>query len=240
MLSIVKDFFFDYFKQINEPPRAIHPICFANCKSPQYPQEGSFQRLHPGSERTRFSHAENKKGFTLIELLVAISIIAIVSSVGLLSYAKFQSLARDTKRKNDLRSIATALEVYYQKNNRYPCSFTGQTSSSNQPWISDIDAAGCQATQTPLDRNYINELPTDPLKNNYSQSNPDSYGYLYQTPKLSGGTCPIADGQYYILTARLENQSDGEACSQKTYFNCTGQPICSSESGGSLFVLQPQ
>ena len=60
-----------------------------------------------------------KKGFTLIELLVAVSIIAILSTIGLVSFQGTQAKARDAIRKDDLNKLATAVEIYFQKNGQY-------------------------------------------------------------------------------------------------------------------------
>ncbi len=65
----------------------------------------------------------NKRGFTLIELLVVVSIIAILSIIAIVVYLEMGKGARDARRKQDLRSLAAALEIYYQKNNSvYPGS----------------------------------------------------------------------------------------------------------------------
>ena len=54
-----------------------------------------------------------KFGFTLIELLVAISIIAILISLGVTSYSTAQTKSRDSKRKSDMKELQNALEQYY-------------------------------------------------------------------------------------------------------------------------------
>lgn len=94
------------------------------------------------------------KGFTLIELLITISILAIISSVAIVSYSQAQLTARDSKRKSDLRALQTSLELYYQRNNQtYPTtSFTNLDSQ--------------------LVPDFINKLPTDPSSpaRNYSYS----------------------------------------------------------------------
>ena len=59
------------------------------------------------------SQKRNTKGFTLIELLVVIAIIGILSSVVLASLGTARTKARDVLRKSDLRTIQTALEMYY-------------------------------------------------------------------------------------------------------------------------------
>lgn len=60
------------------------------------------------------------RGFTLVELMVAVSIIAVLSTVGVTAFSKAQVRARDTTRKNDLRQIQTALDLYYEDKHEYP------------------------------------------------------------------------------------------------------------------------
>lgn len=55
----------------------------------------------------------NTEGFTLVELLVVISIIAILSVVGITIFSSTQKTARDAKRKADIESISKVLEVNY-------------------------------------------------------------------------------------------------------------------------------
>lgn len=54
-----------------------------------------------------------QNGFTLIELLVVISIIAVLSVVGMVVFTGVQKNARDARRKADIDSIANALEAHY-------------------------------------------------------------------------------------------------------------------------------
>lgn len=63
---------------------------------------------------------KNTFGFTLFELLVAISIIGILVSIGMASYSAAQKRARDARRKEDLKTLQTALEQYYSVAGAYP------------------------------------------------------------------------------------------------------------------------
>lgn len=61
--------------------------------------------------KTRFT----PQGFTLIELMIVISIIAILSVIGMVIYGGVQKSARDARRKADIDSIANAMEANYDK-----------------------------------------------------------------------------------------------------------------------------
>jgi len=64
----------------------------------------------------------NKKGFTLIELLVVIAIIGVLSSVVLASLNSARTKANDAARISSVKSLKTALEMYYNDNGGYPTS----------------------------------------------------------------------------------------------------------------------
>lgn len=161
-------------------------------------------------------------GFTLIELLIAISIIAILSTVGFTVYTQGQILARDAKRKADLKQIQTALNLYYQDFKSYPntlgnnCSanaggFTVCTStaspSAQQPWINGVTT------------NYIDVLPVDPLSNSGDPvpRTGSNFGYGY---RVYGAFCNKGANQIYVLYAKLENGSDPDRLAAKNYLWC--------------------
>jgi prepilin-type N-terminal cleavage/methylation domain-containing protein len=89
-------------------------------------------------------------GFTLVELLIAVSLMVTLSTIGFALYGKSQNLARDTRRKQDLKSLANALQVYHQYNNVYPAT---------------TDDSGSGTWSNFLNSNYINVMPVDPVNN---------------------------------------------------------------------------
>ncbi|MBI3486079.1 type II secretion system protein [Candidatus Daviesbacteria bacterium] len=180
-----------------------------------------------------------RQGFTLIELMVAITIVAVISAIGYISYSAAQISSRDARRKQDLRALATALEVYHQANGRYPCT-GGVAQVSNvikeQPnqWIEDT----C-VNSTYLDQRYINRMVRDPLKDAgdpFASQAQAKTGYSYRTWTDSGGHpgCPVNDGQYYILAALLENPNDPDHAKITSGLNfCDG----SSPPNEMLFLI---
>ncbi len=119
-------------------------------------------------------------GFTLIELLVAITILAIVSSIGLTTYSNAQIVARDAKRQQDLKAVATALVVYYQSQatHAYPARTT---------W------SGPNSLETDLNPpNYINQMPVPPTAGDYSY-NGSAITYSL-CAKLENKTAPDGSG----------------------------------------------
>lgn len=55
----------------------------------------------------------NSHAFTLLELLVVISIMAVLTTVGVVSYTTAQKKARDANRRTALRDIQNAFEQYF-------------------------------------------------------------------------------------------------------------------------------
>ncbi len=64
-------------------------------------------------------------GFTLIELLVVIAIIGILSSIVLASLNTARTKGKDAARISNVKSLKTALELYYDDHNTYPQSPVG-------------------------------------------------------------------------------------------------------------------
>ncbi len=59
-------------------------------------------------------------GFTLIELLVVIAIIGILAGIVLASLGSARTSGQDAARTEDVKSLETAMELYYSSNSGYP------------------------------------------------------------------------------------------------------------------------
>jgi prepilin-type N-terminal cleavage/methylation domain-containing protein len=84
----------------------------------------------------------NKKtsAFTLIEVLVAVTIIAVLTAIGVVSYTSANRNARDSKRLADVEQIRAALEMYRADGGAYPASITfgGSLTREGNTYMSPI------------------------------------------------------------------------------------------------------
>ena len=82
------------------------------------------QRRTRGAHRWRFCFA-----FTLIELLIVVAIIAILAAIAVPNFLDAQVRAKASRARSDLRTAATALELYRVDRSAYPTmlspGFTG-------------------------------------------------------------------------------------------------------------------
>jgi prepilin-type N-terminal cleavage/methylation domain-containing protein len=66
-----------------------------------------------------------RKAYTLIEMLMVVAIIGVLASSILIGLGSARAKARDARRITDLKSVQTALELYYSKYGIYPSRVPG-------------------------------------------------------------------------------------------------------------------
>ena len=132
----------------------------------------------------------SKQGFTLIELLVVISIIGLLSSVVFASLNTTRIKARDAKRKADLHSLETAIQLYYEDKGTFPD--TANTITGDWP-------SGYKVQLAP----YIIP-PLDPLL-------PNTLNNYYSSYRVTDSTSPCF-GQYALLTYIEGNNTGANTC----------------------------
>jgi len=137
-----------------------------------------------------------QQGFTLIELLVVVAIIGIIASAVVVNLTIARSRARDARRKADLKTIQTALEVYLAEKDQYPSTLgiAGcPAGSSGVPFCGEPNNFGSKDYRGPqgyipnLAGDYVDQLPVDPLVGKPSifaaqkqpNCSPEQAGYLY-------------------------------------------------------------
>jgi prepilin-type N-terminal cleavage/methylation domain-containing protein len=120
----------------------------------------------------------NPFGFTLIELMVAISIIAVMATVGMVVYSQAQKAGRISKRVQDLAALHAALELFKATNGSYP----------SVPAFGGFTCIGNLTGTNALAPNYITVIPKDPIQS----GNTNCYGYLSDVADPPGTAVPTA------------------------------------------------
>lgn len=171
--------------------------------------------------------AKSSIGFTLIELLIAVVIIAILISLGAVSYSTVARNSRDSQRKSDMSKIQLALEEFFADNGAYPsekgvnigggrwmdymtCDIDGNVSLD--PVIKAGDPFTCNS------KTYLAKMPADPLtgggyfyeineNRDVSEANPAPEPTWCDLPGQGNGV-PHGNCKRYTLWTRLENTND--------------------------------
>ncbi len=147
----------------------------------------------------------SSRGFTLVELLVVATVIIVISSIGVVSYQAANKSARDGKRKADLESIKSALEIYRNDCGKYPPNYADPSSMfPGNTLVGDDSSTSCSSSNV-----YMSSVPSDPQL------------VLYEYKYLRDDSNP----SQYVICAHLEN-SGGNQCGWST---CSTQ-ICHKSS----------
>lgn len=82
---------------------------------------------------------KQRLGFTIVEIIVVITAIAILASIGMVSYSSMQVRARDSERVADIDTMAGGLESYYERFGKYPdqATITGSTFIATELRVSE-------------------------------------------------------------------------------------------------------
>ncbi len=141
-----------------------------------------------------------KSGFTLIELLIVITIIAVLSLIGLTVYGAVQKGARDARRRADISAIADAMETHYGKTtvDQYDTLATTMFSSGSIP-LDPINTNNTPESICPGVCKYCVRQGLTAQTGAACATTTDPTATPY-TPVISGGS----NDPYWVVCANLE------------------------------------
>ncbi|MEO7040558.1 MAG: prepilin-type N-terminal cleavage/methylation domain-containing protein [Candidatus Elarobacter sp.] len=162
---------------------------------------------HSEDDVQQYERRRNKRGFTLIELMIVVAIIAILAGILIPNFVNARAQAQTAACESNLRSIATALELYYADNQVYPT------------------AAGVPVQPSLLTANgvaYLNNTPRDPAAQAADAT------YSLTTTQATGGSpagytilCPGVHAGSTLAKIPLTGSTGGSVCGT----NCTATKV---------------
>jgi prepilin-type N-terminal cleavage/methylation domain-containing protein len=157
-----------------------------------------------------------KAAFTLIELLIVIAIIGLLVTLSILALSNARLKSRDAKRVADVKQLQTAMDLYYDANDKYPTLAEFQSGS-----LSYLTPSG---TTT-----YIS-VPTapSPADNACTDAN-NSYIYSPTADRSSYTLSFCLGSQNNSLVAGLKRANPAGICS----VDCNNKVCGDDQCGGS-------
>ncbi|MEK7188918.1 MAG: type II secretion system protein [Patescibacteria group bacterium] len=137
-----------------------------------------------------------QSGFTLIELLVVIAIIGLLSTLAVVALNNARAKGRDAKRVADIKTIQTALELYFADKNTYPVvtsgTALGQTGAKK---LSGTNAFSDTAAGT----TYMGSVPDNPTPAGTCDN------YVYRSTGNDFSACVASPCKSYDIVFCLED-----------------------------------
>lgn len=166
-------------------------------------------------------------GFTLVELIIALIVISILAVVSMYAYAQILKQAHDDKREDDLITIQTELEKYFDRNQEYPpgcpqvsCSAFQLTDNTSSPQV--ISSASTTS-------DIVSVLPGVPL----AIGDPGSTDALHPLMDIAR---PMKAYFYYGGTVNNHTTASSLAYGGTANFPCTIQSYLEAGAAGSYVI----
>ncbi|USN88916.1 MAG: prepilin-type N-terminal cleavage/methylation domain-containing protein [Candidatus Nomurabacteria bacterium] len=173
-------------------------------------------------------------GFTFVEMLVVIAVIGVLAAVIYPNFSQSSAVARDAKRKADLRELQAAIELYKQKNGRYPEGCKGPTTNLTTVWSGHSGTFACASGNQyiiDLAPEFISVLPQDPKLNGANS------GYVYAVNDTGSVYKIMALGT--VETETVTQSDDFFRCDSSWPLGLAVDPITGTLTGRDMSFYDP-
>jgi len=152
--------------------------------------EKHFQYLN---ERSQIKHPS---GFTLIEIMVVVLIIGLLATLVAVNVLPRKEEANRVKACADIKSLETALKLYYLDNHMYPTTEQGLKALVEKPTTGKIPCCWKEG-------GYIEggHIPKDPWGNDYVYISPAPNGADYEIISYGADGKPGGEGKDKDITS---------------------------------------
>lgn len=146
--------------------------------------------------------SRRQAGFTIIEILVVVVIIAILAAFVAPMIMKRPEQARETRARQDVGSIANAMDMYKLDNGSYPTQQQGISALAKKPTLAPVPDSW---------QGYLPRVPKDPWGNLYQYRNPgqhgeiDVYSYGPKGPAAAASSTSAGDSKETGIIGNWQN-----------------------------------
>lgn len=165
----------------------------------------------PLAVKNLVKNSAKNAGFSLIELLVVISVIGILAGLLITNLVGVRGRAGDTRAKSDLKSLKTALRLYYNDYQQYPAGNSGTMMGCGAAGTSSCSEGG-QFSAGAGDTVYMGELP-------------ETFAYYSD------------NSDEFLLVVTLENASDEDITKSQTTCDPEGRSYFSDTVGATDYFV---
>ncbi len=160
------------------------------------PLKASFTRGRFLTGVKRFSSDKRRTGFTLIEIMVVVLIIGLLATIVAVNVLPRKEEANRVKARADIKSLETALKLYYLDNHMYPTTDQGLKALIEKPATGKIPCCWKEG-------GYVEggHIPKDPWDNDYVYISPAPNGADYVIISYAADGKPGGEGKDKDITS---------------------------------------
>lgn len=161
-----------------------------------------------------------KRGFTIIEVVLVLAIAGLIFLMVFIALPALQRSQRNTRRRQDISRISTAVTQYLASNNKLPFSLEGTTAVFNQDFVShyiDSNATYVENKKGKVKFKCDKECPE------FSDPDGSPYGFVITTASNVGT---------YVKDSAIDNFKDHSIYAANNA-KCSGEDTTFEDASGT-------